>query len=43
MPSDTPSNITIGTSNVSLNEIKNAFIGTTTSLSHYYRGGGVYI
>jgi len=40
MPSDTPSNITIGTSNVSLNEIKNAFIGTTTSLSHYYRGGG---
>jgi hypothetical protein len=39
MPSDTPSNITIGTTNVSLNGIKNAFIGTTTRLSHYYRGG----
>jgi len=39
MPSDTPSNITIGTTNVSLNNIKNAFIGTTTILSHYYRGG----
>jgi hypothetical protein len=39
MPSDTPSNITIGTTNVSLNNIKNAFNGTTTKLSDYYRGG----
>jgi hypothetical protein len=39
MPSDTPSNITIGTTNVSLNNIKNAFNGTTTRLSDYYRGG----
>jgi hypothetical protein len=39
MPSDTPSNITIGTTNVSLNNIRNAFMGTTTRLSHYYKGG----
>jgi hypothetical protein len=39
MPSDTPSNITIGTTNIGLNNIKNAFKGTTTRLSDYYRGG----
>jgi hypothetical protein len=39
MPSDIPSNITIGTTNVSLSNIKNAFLGSTTRLSHYYRGG----
>jgi hypothetical protein len=39
MPSDTPSNITIGTTSIRLNNIKNAFKGTTTKLSDYYRGG----
>lgn len=39
MPSNTPSNITIGTTNIRLNNIKATFIGTTTKLSDYYRGG----
>lgn len=39
MPSDTPSNITIGSTNIRLSNIKNAFIGTTYKLSDYYRGG----
>ena len=39
MPSDTPSDITIGTTNIRLSAIKNVFIGSTYKLSNYYRGG----